>query len=439
MKYFGTDGIRGVVNDTIGGQLAFDVGLGIGEFIKENNLPKKVIIGKDTRISGDVLLYALSSGLMEQGVDVEILGIVPTACVSYLTNKLDVGLGIMVTASHNSWDMNGIKVINNLGYKISIDEEKEIEKYIENKTQNLSKDKGKLSFKKELVELYIEHLVNTINLDFERVNVAIDCANGSNYKIASEVFKRLNANIIPTSINNDGYLINKNCGANHIENLVEEVKIHKCKFGFAFDGDADRLRVVTSCGKVLDGDDLLFVFANVLKEKNKLNSLTVVGTILTNSGVEESLKQKGIKLIRTGVGDRNVVEMMKKCHYSLGGESSGHICFHEYNSTCDALFNALMFLSIFYKSEEVDKYLVYVNKTPQLNTNIRVVDEKVYNFDNNKELENKIDDLIKKYENKIRLVLRPSGTENLFRIMVESESNELNKIVTDEVLKWFNE
>ena len=437
MKYFGTDGIRGVVNETIDGQLAFDVGLGIGEFIKENNLPKKVIIGKDTRVSGDMLLYALSSGLMEQGIDVQILGIVPTACVSYLTNKLDIGLGLMITASHNSWDMNGIKVINNLGYKISIEEENEIEKYIENKVYNFAKNKGQLSFKSELVNIYMDHLVNTINIDFDKVNVVIDCANGSNYKIAAEVFKRLNANIIPISINNNGYMINEKCGANHIENLVQEVKLHKCKFGFAFDGDADRLRVVTSCGKVLDGDDLLFVFANVLKETNKLNSLTVVGTILTNSGVEGSLKRKGINLIRTGVGDRNVVEMMKKYHYSLGGESSGHICFHEYNNTCDALFNALKFLSIFYKNEDIDNYLVYVDKMLQLNTNIIINDKNIYNIDNNIELKNKINDLVAKYDNKIRLVLRPSGTENLFRIMVESESNELNKMVTDEVLQWF--
>lgn len=437
MKYFGTDGIRGIVNDNISGELAFNVGLGIGKFIIKNNLPLKVIVGKDTRVSGDMLLYSLCSGLMEMGIDTHILGIVPTACVSFLTNKLDVGLGIMVTASHNSWDMNGIKVINNLGYKVSIEEEKEIEKYILNKTKITTKAKGKLSFKNDLVNLYIEHLVNTINVDFNRVNIAIDCANGSNYKIASTVFKRLNANIVPISINNNGFLINEKCGANHIENLVEEVKIHNCSFGFAFDGDADRLRVVTNSGKVLDGDDLLFVFANVLKEKNKLNSLTVVGTILTNSGVEQSLKNKGIKLVRTGVGDRNVVEMMKRFHYSLGGESSGHICFHEYNNTCDALFNALMFLSIFYKNQNIDDYLIYVNKVPQLNTNIRVTDEKGYDFDNNTVIKNKIKEIIDRYDNKVRLILRPSGTENLFRIMVESESNELNKIITDEVLTWF--
>ena len=437
MKYFGTDGIRGIVNENITGRLAFSVGLGLGKFILKHNLPTKVIIGKDTRISGDLLLYSLSSGLMEMGIDVQILGIVPTACVSFLTNKLDVGLGVMITASHNSWDMNGIKVINNLGYKVSIEEEIEIEELIDESVEIKNLSKGKLYFNKHLVNQYIEYLVDAVPINFNRVNIAIDCANGSNYKIASTVFKRLNANVIPISINNDGYSINKDCGANHIDNLVNEVKIHNCLFGFAFDGDADRLRVVTNSGRVLDGDDLLFVFANVLKNKNKLNSLSVVGTILTNKGVEDSLKYKGINLIRTDVGDRNVVEMLKKYHYSLGGESSGHICFHEHNNTCDALFNSLIFLSIFYNEQNIDDYLIYVNKLPQLSTNIIVNDKNAILSDNNLNLKQKLFELKKKFNDKIRVVLRPSGTENLFRIMVESDSNELNKIVTDEILDWF--
>lgn len=430
-KYFGTDGIRGVVNHDLTCELAFNVGKSLANYIIKNNKTKVVLIGKDTRVSGDMLAYSLASGLCDYGITVKMLGVVPTGCVSYLSGKLDCGAGVMITASHNAPKMNGIKLINNLGYKFTNLEEVEIEKSITKKIRP-TKHKGQIINSNNLVNKYIDFLTLEVGTNLKNVNVAIDTAYGSNYLIAEQVFKTLNANVILINNDNKGEKINVNCGALNVEKLKKEVFLHKCDFGFAFDGDADRLIVVLNDGTVLNGDDLLFVLGSYLLNKNKLNSRVVVGTIMTNSGTEQSFKNLGIKLIRTDVGDKNVIETMLKNNYCLGGESSGHICVSSLNTTCDALLNSLFLLKIVItESINLKELLLHLKKVPQTIKNVAVSNNVRKNFDKNKTLKTQIENVIKQYPN-CRVVVRPSGTENVIRIMVEggelNTQNIINKI-----------
>lgn len=439
-KYFGTDGIRGVVNETLTCDLAYKVGKSLALFIKQQNKTNTVLIGKDTRVSGDMLSYSLACGLSDYGVNSYMLGIVPTGCVSYLAGKLDVGASVMVTASHNAPNMNGIKLITNLGYKFTETQEKIIESYINKKIEPSNK-KGTILNGEHLVENYVNFITTDLGIDLTNINIAIDCAYGSNYVLAEKVFKKLNANLILINNDNFGEKINVNCGALNVKKLCVEVKKHKCQFGFAFDGDADRLIVVLSDGRILNGDDILFVLASYMLKFNKLNSRAVVGTIMTNSGTEESLNKLGIKLIRTDVGDRNVIEKMLINNYSLGGESSGHICVHNLNTTCDALMNSLYLLKIVI-SEKVDlnEFLLHLKKVPQFIKNVSVNQVVRSGFDSNRELQNQINKIIAN-EPSVRVVVRPSGTECIIRIMAEGSETKCAKIIDkiEEVLIKYNQ
>lgn len=429
-KYFGTDGIRGVVNENLNFTLAYNVGKSLAVFLRKHNKTKTVIIGNDTRVSADLITHAIACGLCDYGANVCLIGIVPTGCVSYLANKLDVGAGVMVTASHNAPNMNGIKLINNLGYKFSVQNELEIERYIDSKFAPV-KAKGKIETDVLLVEKYINFLIGEVGCNLTGVNVAVDAAFGSNYKIAEQVFKRLGANVILINNDNCGKKINVNCGALNVKKLIYEVKQHKCDFGFAFDGDADRLIVVLKNGRVLTGDELLFVLGCHLFNKNKLNSRCVVGTIMTNSGVEESFKNLGITLIRTDVGDRNVIEEMLKNNYSLGGESSGHICIPSLNTTCDALLNALYLLKIVV-TEKIDlsEFLLRFKKVFSKIKNVEVSPQFRREFDENLVLRKQLCKLSKNHQN-TRIVVRPSGTENVIRIFVEGDAVECEKVIAE--------
>ena len=437
MKYFGTDGIRGTIDNEITSNLCYKMGKALGIYIIKNNLIKRVIIGKDTRLSGDLILYSLVAGLLDTGINVDFIGIVPTACVSYLARENELGLAIMITASHNSWEMNGIKVFNKSGYKLKIEDEMIIEYHIDNCDSFLTKEKGSFTQNFGLVEKYINKIMSIIDVDLCKYNIAIDCANGSNYTIAYRIFKQLNANIIPICCENNGKLINYKCGAQNIDNLQKQVLNHYCDFGFAFDGDADRLVVVLNDGSILDGDDLLYIFAYYLNGKNKLNESTVVGTIMTNSGMEKALNEIGLKLNRVDVGDRNVIEHMLSNNFSIGGEPSGHICLHEFNTTCDALFNSLFLMKIIVEDEvNIKDLLLNVNKSNQIIKNIQI-DEKLrkeFDVDKYKEPINKI---VEKNGNNIRVVVRPSGTESVLRIMVEGESEDKNLTVLSELITLF--
>lgn len=426
IKYFGTDGIRGNIDQGIDSTLAYNVGKAIACDIIANKYPRCVIIGKDTRVSGDLLSYSIAVGLMDYGIDVRMVGIISTGGVSYLTSRLQVGYGVMVTASHNPANMNGIKVMDRLGYKIDATVCTRLEKYMDTDIQKVA-TKGHIFVDNKLVEVYQKALCDIVD-DLHDVSVVVDTSYGSMGDIAPKVLRLLGANVIPIHTDTDkGNLVNSDCGALHPDKLQEEVLKHKCDIGIGFDGDADRLVVVDRFGNILSGDEIIYILAKYLDSKKELNSKSVVGTIMTNMGLEKSLNRYGIKLLRTQVGDGNVIDMMRANNLSLGGESSGHICIPTLNTTCDAFMNALYLLKI-QKERNISDYLVDLQKYPQIiksfpvkeSTKTQIAKDEFTSF---------IQSIKDEYD--IRVVVRPSGTENLLRVMVEGKDSKL----TDEIMK----
>ena len=325
---FGTDGIRGIVDKTINSKLMYNVGKAYAKYIDNHSLKKVVIVGKDTRTSGDTYFSAIATGLSDYGIDVIFVGIASTPMISFLVSKTSIGGGIMITASHNDYSYNGVKIFSNIGTKLDKLDEMEIEGYINSKIKP-NKTKGKITFDYNLPNVYVEYLKSECKCNLENITLVVDCANGANYNIAPQIFKYFGANVIKIFCNNDGKNINNNCGANHVENLRTEVLRHQADYGIAFDGDGDRLIVILKDGRILNGDDLLYVLSIYFKQKNKLNSLSVVGTIMSNMGLEKSLKRNDINLIRCDVGDKNVIDLLGKKRLIVGGEPSGHICLYE--------------------------------------------------------------------------------------------------------------
>lgn len=435
---FGTDGIRGVVGVGLTCELAYKVGLSFGEYLIKHKKSKKIVIGKDTRDSGDMFVMSIVAGLTNMGIDVTYVGIVSTPMVSFLIGQQEFAGGIMITASHNDYTYNGIKIFNEFGEKLGIEVEIEIDKQL-NKAKKLAKFKGHVVYNKSIIQSYIDYIFSVCYSDLSKKTIVLDCANGSNYIIAPQIFKLMNANIITCSCENNGLKINKNCGANYIENLKSEVICHNADYGFAYDGDGDRLRIVLRDGKVLDGDDILYIFAKYLKQKRKLKNMTIVGTIMTNMGLEEMLDRDNIRLIRTDVGDKNVINAIRDNHLSLGGEPSGHICLYEHNCTCDALFNCLYFLKIVNSNEiNLSAILNLDFKYPSAIKNI-VIDKKLReNWNENIDVKK----IVNKYvgENKEeKIVIRPSGTEPIIRLYVEGKSEIKNKIIIDAIEKDIKE
>ena len=416
---FGTDGVRGIVDKDINCKLAFDIGKGMAQYLNSLKSNNKVIIGCDTRLSSDTYMMTVAGALSDNGVDVHIVGVVSTPMISFFVSKFNYDGGVMITASHNDFTYNGIKLFNTNGEKLNKSEEIRVEKLALHSTMQISK-KGRIIYNEGIVNDYINYVVNNVNCDLSKMTIAIDCANGSNYKIAPYVFKKLGANVICCSCNNDGENINKDCGANHIYTLCNEVKLHNADFGIAFDGDGDRLRIVLNDGRVLSGDHILLIIALYLKKTYFLNNLIVAGTILTNMGLEKKLNENNITLIRSCVGDKNVIQLMKKNSLSLGGEPSGHICILNHIPSCDALYNALFFLKCCENldinlNEVINDTMIY----PSLSKNINIKNNLNFDLKSNrfKYQFNKIKKLYSDY----KIIIRPSGTEPVLRIYVEGK------------------
>lgn len=332
----------------------------------------------------------------------------------------------MVTASHNAPNMNGIKIMNNLGYKLSDQEEGALEEVMDECHLTPSNEKGSICFAPELLEKYEQHILS-FGGDLHGLTVALDCANGSNFALAPKMFQKLGANIIPIHCKQDGSNINVNCGALHPEQLKQEVLTHGCDIGFAFDGDADRLVVILPNGKELMGDELLYLFANHFLKHDQLNSLTVVGTIMTNLGCEESLNELGVHLVRVDVGDKNVIEKMREKNFALGGESSGHICVKNYNTTCDALMNALLLLKVLNnKVSNANNLLLSFKRYGNVLKNLPVTAAFRKTYNENTDFHNKLQNIIALYPN-VKLIVRPSGTESVLRIFAESADQAKNQ------------
>lgn len=423
-NFFGTDGIRGIFGQTLTPSLAKNVGNALCQ-VKSK---PKILIGSDTRLSSDILKCSLAVGVMLGGGDVVDIGIVPTSCVSYLTETLAFDYGVMISASHNPPEYNGIKIFKHNGRKMNDEEENNLESYFSTSIETPFQGKYK---QKNLSKIYINFLASCSDVGLENYKICLDCSNGSSYKIAPKVFKKLGAEVFVTGGKNKGELINKECGSLHIENLIKYVKEKKANFGFAFDGDADRLIAVDDSGEVFDGDKILYILAKQMKKEGKLYANTVVGTSHTNSGIMNALNKHKINLIRTDIGDKYVIDAMEKMNLSLGGEQSGHIILRDKIKTGDGILTAITLANVIAKEKKTMAELFDAHMLPQANIDCIVHDKmKVMN---NEELRLLLSNISCAITPAGRVLVRASGTENKIRIMVEHMSQTKAKKLAKEI------
>ena len=424
-RLFGTDGVRGIANKELTSELAMNIGAACAEVLTKNKKNVTVIIGNDGRESADMLVSSLIGGFTKAGVNVMNIGIIPTPAISYLISKYKMDAGVMVTASHNPYQYNGIKIFDSNGYKLPDDLEDEIEMHINNKISYNSTEIGRLIDSKDAKKDYVDYLLNTSKYNLKELNIAIDCANGASSVTADSLFRMTNCNYTIINNNINGKNINDNSGALHVENLSKYVVENKLDGGVAFDGDADRAVFADEKGDIIDGDYILAILGKDLKDNNKLNNNTIVGTVMSNLGFIKYCKENDINFIATKVGDRYVLEEMKIGNFSLGGEQSGHIIISDYSKTGDGELTALNVFNILAKSNKKFSELSSImKKYPQILINANVSNEKKNEFYTNEKIQREI----QKSENELngdgRIVVRPSGTEPLIRVMIEGKSIE---------------
>ena len=427
-KYFGTDGIRGTVNQgNINGEKFFKFGLAAGTYFKNQKKTKQTaIIAKDTRLSGYTLEPALVSGLASAGMHITTLGPLPTNGLAMLTKSMKSNLGIMITASHNPFYDNGLKLFGPDGLKLSDKIEKKIEKLIDSQTlKQLSNPKilGRVKRIENANEKYIKILRKNFPTSFnlKGIKIVIDCANGAGYKAAPKLFSELGAKVISLGINPNGLNINKECGSTYPKKLINYVKKHRAKLGISLDGDADRIIMCDEKGKIIDGDQIIAMLAKRWKKKKILRG-GVVGTLMSNYGLEQFLKKEKIRFLRSNVGDRYVKELMKKNNFNLGGEQSGHIILGKFATTGDGLLVALETLFSLRKGKKASKLFNVYKSVPQILENIIVKDKNIIKNKKCKKAIKKANKIIKNYG---RLLVRKSGTEPKIRIMGESNNKML--------------
>lgn len=430
-RLFGTDGVRGIANGTLTCELAMNIGRAAGCVLKNNSSDKpKFIIGSDTRKSSDMLINAIAAGLCSVGADVTLLGVVPTPAVAYLVRKYKADAGIMISASHNPAEFNGIKIFSSDGFKLPDELEEQIETLIIYNNLGASvvgsEKIGTIKYDTNAVNDYIEFLRSTISNKFSKLKVAVDCANGSSSVTARKLFADLGADVTILFDEPDGININKDCGSTHLENLKAYVLKNGCDIGIAFDGDADRCLCIDELGNEVDGDFIMAICALDMKERGKLKKNTAVGTIMTNFGFTKFCEANDIKFIPTKVGDRFVLEEMLLEDYTFGGEQSGHIIFREFATTGDGQLTALQLLDVISrKQQKLSQLSQVMTRYPQVTVNITVSQEGKLKF----YTDNDIKDVIENAKNVLsdtgRIVVRPSGTEPLIRVMTEGSEMSL--------------
>ena len=435
MKVFGTDGIRGKVGDhpmTVSFTSAF------ASAISAVLAPTggKVVIGKDTRRSGYMFESSLESAFVASGLDVVLLGPLPSPAIAIYTKQTDANFGIIITASHNSFEYNGIKIINSNGEKIDSQLETEIEKKLLDEPITKTSEKiGKASRSADSRDMYESFLTNIFNhkRTLTDIKVVLDCSNGAAYKVAPSILSKLGAEIIPIACSPNGFNINKNCGSTNPENIMNTVKALNADLGIALDGDADRILLIDEHGQCLDGDQILYMLAMINKEKPNFNS-KVVGTILTNSGLESSLNDQNIQLYRSDVGDKNVVDMMKKTGSIIGGETSGHIINSEYSPTGDGLLTALLILKdMVENNRKTEDLLSGLSLLHQFNENIKI-EEKSISQSLIHEVNNKASEMLEQG----RVIIRMSGTEPIIRVTIESNNQDYFKDIFNYITTELN-
>ncbi|RDY25545.1 phosphoglucosamine mutase [Romboutsia weinsteinii] len=436
-KYFGTDGVRGIANTELTCDLAYKLGRAGGYVLAQGDHRVKVVVGKDTRISGDMLEASLIAGLMSVGCDVITVGVVPTPAVAYLTKKYNADCGVVISASHNPVEYNGIKFFNKDGYKLDDEVELKIEEYIDSiekvDCHPVGAEVGKRLHKHDAQRDYVDYLKAIINVDFKGLKVVLDCANGAAYKVAPIVFEELGASVVAINNNPDGNNINDNCGSTHPQSLQEAVLKHNADLGLAYDGDADRLIAVNEKGQIVDGDHIMILSAIHLKSKKQLAEDTLVVTVMSNIGLTIAAKEHGIKLATTAVGDRYVLEEMKKSGYSLGGEQSGHMIFLDHITTGDGTLSSLVLAKIVLEEGKTLSELASVmTEYPQVLVNARIKNENKNRYMEYPEISSEIQRIETLLDGNGRVLIRPSGTEPLVRVMLEGkEQGQIKELATN--------
>jgi len=429
-RLFGTDGVRGVANSELTADLAYKLGqAGAYVLTAETKHTPKILVGMDTRISGDMLEAALVAGLCSVGAEVICLGVVPTPAVAYLTRHYNADAGVVISASHNPFEFNGIKFFNGKGYKLSDALEEKIEAIILDNSEKLELPTGEKIGRKGYISTalddYINFIKSTIPGNLEGLKIAIDCANGASYRVAPEALRQLGAEVYVINNEPDGININRNCGSTHIEALQKYVVEIGADAGLAFDGDADRVLAVDEQGKMVDGDQIMSIIGLELKRNGKLAKNTIVATVMSNLGFDIMAKREDINIVKTKVGDRYVLENMLENGYILGGEQSGHIIFLEHNTTGDGLLTGVQLLNVLKSSgEKLSKLASVMQVLPQVLKNAKVKNE-----NKNKYLEDEVickmcKELEEEFKGEGRVLIRPSGTEPLVRVMIEGKDQE---------------
>ncbi|WP_028540189.1 phosphoglucosamine mutase [Paenibacillus sp. J14] len=432
-KYFGTDGVRGIANKELTAELAYQIGR-CGGYVLAGQVPKpKVVIGMDTRISGVMLESALVAGLLSIGADVIRLGVVTTPAVAYLTRLLKADAGVMISASHNPVEDNGIKFFGSDGFKLSDETELKIEELLDKAVDELPRpiggDLGTVTVDNDSKLKYLEHLKTTISSSFKGLKVVLDCANGAAYELAPRLFRELGAEVHTLAAEPNGLNINDHCGSTHPERLKEEVVRLGAHVGLAFDGDADRLIAIDELGQEVDGDYILCICGDAMNKAGKLKDSTVVSTVMSNFGFYKAAKKLGLATQQTAVGDRYVMAEMLRGGYNLGGEQSGHVIFLDYNTTGDGILTAIQLVDTMLASGKPLSELKKVMKQyPQVLVNVRVQDKS--KFAGNAVIAEAIAEVEQELGDNGRVLVRPSGTESLIRVMAEGpEKAELEKLV----------
>jgi phosphoglucosamine mutase len=435
-RIFGTDGVRGIANEKLDVELALAISRAAGMIIKNETEGKpKVIVGRDTRLSGTMLEAAVAAGLSSVGCDVELLGVVPTPAVAYLVTKLGVAGGVMITASHNPFEYNGIKYFGSTGFKLTDEQEERIEGIVLDCKEPIelaaTGEIGRITHNTEAAELYVEHIASTVG-NLSGIKIAVDCANGASFATAKKIFAKVKAEATFLNCEPDGTNVNRNCGSLHIDALGEYVKENGFDIGVAFDGDADRCLAVDENGELIDGDMLMAILAKRFKEEGRLNKNTLIPTIMSNMGLFKFAEENGISCYPTKVGDRYVLETLLKLNASLGGEQSGHIIIPEYMTTGDGELSALMLIeSMKLSGKKASELKKVMNVYPQVMVNIEATPEMKAKL-NDIEVKSYIDIETARLDGDGRILVRPSGTEPLIRIMIEGrEQEKINALVLE--------